>query len=368
MKGGKGKWLNLLLIVGPLLIVLIIGLSSGNDLQATARAIASVPGRFLLLCAAAWLGYLGMDALAVWFFLRRQERPISLAYAIFVAIIGQYYSNITPGATGGQPMQVYYLRKKNIPIALGTSALLVKLFCFQFMLWFLGTLFWIIYPKFIADNVGNNMWILIIGYSYNAVVVIALMLIGLKRNIVEWIVNFAIRVGTKIHFVKDPEASRSKWSEVVDSFHTSITLLRKRPWDLLLQLLIGGLQLLSLMMVIWILYKGFGLSGTSWGQIIALGIMIYTSAGYTPLPGASGAQEGVFTLYLAKVFPDDIRFSALLLWRFFTYYVSLLLGAIMTVFMSLRKKKEDAEPTNEESKNEELKKEETGSTLREGEK
>jgi len=351
MAGGKSKWLNLILIVGSLLIVLIIGLTSGNDLQATAQAIASVPVRFMLLCAAAYLGFLSMDALSVWFFLRRQEHPVSLRYAFFVAVIGQYYSNITPGATGGQPMQVYYLRKKNVPIALGTSALLVKLFCFQFMLWFLGTVFWIIYPGVIAKNVGGNMWILIVGYSYNAVVVIFLMLIGLKRNIVEWIVNMAIRLGTKLHIVKDPEASRAKWSETVDSFHTSITLLRSRPWDLVLQLLIGGLQLISLMMVIWILYKGFGLSGTSWGQIIALGIMIYTSAGYTPLPGASGAQEGVFTLYLANVFPDNVRFSALLLWRFFTYYLSLLLGAVVTVVMSLRqRRKPDSQTDHEDGK------------------
>ena len=334
------KWINLILIVVPLVIVLIIGISSGNDLKATAEAIARVPLRYILLCIAAYLTYLFLDALSVWFFLRRQQRPVSLPYACFVAVIGQYYSNITPGATGGQPMQVYYLRKKEIPIALGTSALLVKLFCFQFMLWFLGTLFWIMYPQTIQENVGGNMWILIVGYSYNAVVVIALMLIGLKRNIVEWIVNTAIRIGTKIHLVKDPEASRARWSETVDSFHTSITLLRRRPLDLLLQLLIGGLQLLSLMMVIWFLYRGFGLSGTGWGEIIALGIMIYTSAGYTPLPGASGAQEGVFTLFLARVFPDDIRFSALLLWRFFTYYFSLLLGAVVTVFMSFRKKKD----------------------------
>ena len=92
-----------------------------------------------------------------------------------------------------------------------------------------------------------------------------------------------------------------------------------------------GLQLLSLMAVIPFVYHAFSLTGASYGQLTTLGIMLYTSAAYTPLPGASGAQEGVFALYFAQIIPDGIRVMALLLWRFFTYSLSLIVGAVVTV-------------------------------------
>ena len=330
MKPKTKRILNILLILGTLVIVLVIGFS-GKDFAKTVAAIGSFPVRWVVLCILAYLGYLFMDGFAVWYFLRRQGSPISLPYSYYIAIIGQYYSNITPGATGGQPMQVYYLRKRNIPIGLGTSALLVKLFCFQFMLLVLGTGFWLAYPQFVAENVNGSMWILIVGYVYNAVVVTALLLVAVNKNIVHFIVMGCVKIATKLHLCKDPEGAKNRWEETVDKFHASIMMLRRHPVDLMVQLLIGGGQLMVLMLVVFFLYKGFGLQGATWGQITAMGIMIYTSASYTPLPGASGAQEGVFSLYLSRIFPDNIRFVALLLWRFFTYYLSLIIGAFVTV-------------------------------------
>ena len=337
MKSRAKSILNFLLIFGTLAIVLIIGFS-GNDIGQTIDAIRSIPLRWVFCCLGAYVLFLFLEGLALFFFLRRQGARVTLRYCFFIAIIGQYYSNITPGASGGQPMQVWYLHKKGVSIGLGSSALVVKLFCFQFMLLVLGTLFWALYPGLIRENLGGNMWILIVGYVYNAFVVSLLIAIGLNKHIVEWIVNTAIRIGAKLRICKDPAASRVRWMETVDRFHGSITMLRHHPRDLIVQLLIGGAQLLSLMCVIFFLYKGFRLTGATWGELIALGLMIYTSAAYTPLPGASGAQEGVFTLYLGKIFPYECHFSALLLWRFFTYYVSLILGAIVTIGLTIREK------------------------------
>ena len=119
-------------------------------------------------------------------------------------------------------------------------------------------------------------------------------------------------------------------------------MLKKKPLDFVFQLALGALQLLSQMLVIFFLYHAFNLTGAGYTQITALAVMQYISASYTPLPGASGAQEGVFSLYFAQIFPDGIRLMAMLLWRFFTYYISLIIGAVTSVyngFAPSRKKK-----------------------------
>ena len=50
------------------------------------------------------------------------------------------------------------------------------------------------------------------------------------------------------------------------------------------------------------------------------------SASYTPLPGASGAQEGGFVVYFGKIFLNGTIGMALLTWRFFTFYIFLSVG------------------------------------------
>lgn len=348
MSSRAKRVLNFTLIFGTLIIVLVITFSGAN-ITDTVKAIRGFPPLWLCACFVAYALGLLTEALSLYFFLKRQGSPINYGYAIFVTIVGQYYSNITPGATGGQPMQVFYLRKRGIPIGIATSALLVKMFCFQFMLMTLGTLFWVTHREFVAYHIGGNMWILILGYTFNAIVVAFLLLVAINKRLVRFITHFIIRILTKLKICKNPDRTHLKWDVVVDSFHSSISLLRKQPLDLLGQLLLGGAQTLLLMMITVFVYWGFNLRELSVSELTTMGILQYTSAGYTPLPGASGAQEGVFALFFGKIFPDHIRMVALLIWRFFTYYLSLIVGAVTTIAYGVHERRKESNIVREET-------------------
>ncbi|MBE5803503.1 MAG: flippase-like domain-containing protein [Clostridiales bacterium] len=335
MKPRTKKILNFAFIFGTLAVVLLVGFN-GQEMSGAIAALKSIGPEWIVLCLLAWASYLLFDSLSLHHFLKTQGQSISLASSIFVSLSGMYYSNITPGATGGQPMQVYYLKKRSVPIGIGTSALTVKLFAFQFMLAVLGTVLWIAYREYIALQLGNNIWILIIGYVYNVIVVAFTVLMATNKRLVRFVVLLFIKAGAKLRLIKDPSATQARWEDVIDTFHNSVMMIARRPMDLVVQLLLATVQILSLMAVTFFIYHAFRLTGSDYGQITALGVMLYTSAAYTPLPGASGAQEGVFALYFSQVFPDGIRLMALLLWRFFTYYITLIVGAIVSVANGFR--------------------------------
>lgn len=335
MKKRLGTILNFLLIFGTLAVVLVVGIR-GDEFGRAMTALRSIGFRWVALCVAAYLLFTASDALSLWYFLRRQGCRISLAYMLFVANAGLYYSNITPGASGGQPMQIYYLHKKGVPIGLASSALMVRFFSFQAMLSVIATVLWISHGSFIAQQVGSYRWILIIGYVYNAVLVTFLLLVAFKKSIVRFFIRIFVLAGTKMRIVKNPAASTAKWEDALDTFNASITMMTKHPGELLLQLLMGGAQLLFQMFILYFIYLALGLKDATCGQIIAMDVMEYISAAYMPSPGASGAQEVTFTLYFGSIFPEGIRLAALLLWRFFTYYLSLIIGALITVLYGWR--------------------------------
>ena len=97
------------------------------------------------------------------------------------------------------------------------------------------------------------------------------------------------------------------------------------------------------------IYCAFGLSGASWGKLLTIAYMLYLGASYNPLPGASGAQEGGFLLFYRGLFPEGQISLAMLLWRFFTYYLQLILGTVVmrgnTLCKSVRHKR-DASTTH----------------------
>ena len=49
-----------------------------------------------------------------------------------VAFIGKFYDNVTPFATGGQPMQIYYLNKKGLTGGTSSAVIMIKYFAWMF--------------------------------------------------------------------------------------------------------------------------------------------------------------------------------------------------------------------------------------------
>lgn len=262
MKSSVKTALNFSLIFGTLAVVLVVGLS-GQEFSSAVAALTAVAPRWLFLCLAAYVAYVGWEAIALAFFLRRQGYKVGLRYLMFVSLMGMYYSNITPGATGGQPMQAFYLHKHHVPLGVATSALTVRYFCFQFMLAIISTVAWLVHHDFIAQQVGGNMWILVVGYVYNLFSVSLVLLMALCRPAVGFLIRLCIKLGTMLHICKHPEASAAKWQGIQASFHDSVKAALTKPFDCCIQLLIGGLSLLTQMLAIVFLFNAFKLAGAN---------------------------------------------------------------------------------------------------------
>ena len=99
------------------------------------------------------------------------------------------------------------------------------------------------------------------------------------------------------------------------------------------------------------IYKTLGLSGYGYWYLFSLEQFLYMSVAFVPTPGAIGASEPGFGLYFAGVIPGSLMYLALLLWRGFTYFFTLILGALMIITeeaVSLIKKRK-AGPRNQAS-------------------
>ena len=325
MKPRTKRILNYVLIIGTFLIVLVIG-GSDNNIPDTIAAVKSMNLGWVALCALSFLSFILCDTFSIMYFLRRQGYRLRFIPVLFSSIAGQYYSNITPGASGGQPMQIYYLHQEKVPTGVATSAIVMRFVCYQLMLSVIGTVLWLRFNPLVTMQTGNGHWILVIGYVYNLFMVSLVITLALSQSLVKKVADLAIRIGRR--WIKHPEETREKLHHSIENFHDSLMAYRNRPLDFLVQLGIGGMQLLCLMSIIYFIYRGMGLKEYGYWELVTMNVMEFLAAAYTPLPGASGAQEGVFSMYFDRIFPDSMGFAALLLWRFFTYYVSIILGLV----------------------------------------
>ena len=328
-KANVQQIISFLLLVLTLGVVLYIGLS-GNDLADLAAALKKLTPAYLLLCLLSWALYVLFDALAIHHFVAIQGHGIKLRESLHAAIVGIYYCNVTPGASGGQPMEMYCLSKYGVSVGVSGSSMAVRFIVFQTVLLITGAVLWLTHGSFVMESASGSLWFVLLGYVANFFSIGMVMMMAISQRAVRWVIEKCIRIGVKLRICKDPDASRAKWENHCQSFLGSVQMLMKRPLDVIIQCVIAFLQLMSLMLVILAVYHALGLSGESTSQLITMGVLLYIGASYVPLPGASGAQEGGFAVLFRGVFPDAQRFVALLIWRFTTYYLSVLVGAVVT--------------------------------------
>ena len=333
------KVLSFLFIAASVTAVLFIAFSN-TELKDAWGAIATLDLWWLAGIFFCWVICVLFDGLNYWCYLRREKFNISVGRAVNVSLIGFYYSNITPSAAGGQPMQVNSMRKAGIPVAYGTMAVTIRFFTNQFTISMMALLLFLFNRTFVYDKLGGVMWLVRIGWLINFAAVPLVVLATWKRSWVQGLANWLVSLLAKIHLIKNREAMISKVTDVLDTYNQAMQDLLKRPGQILIQFLCSFVSLLGLTATIIFVYHAFGQHGTPWYQILTLSCLLYVSASYTPLPGASGAQEGGFLVFFNGIFKNGTIGMALLTWRFFTFYIFLIVGVGTVVLEKIILKKE----------------------------
>lgn len=91
------------------------------------------------------------------------------------AFVGFYFSSITPSASGGQPAQVYYMKKDDINISYSSLILLVIVVIHQVVVLAYSGIMFIMEREFILNNVRGMSILLIYGVITNVALVVGVI-------------------------------------------------------------------------------------------------------------------------------------------------------------------------------------------------
>ncbi len=335
MKASTRRWLSTLFIVLTMVVIFIVAFSN-NELANAWEVLFTLRVEWVLAALLGWMGYLFFDGMCLYQFLRKQGHRVSVGFAIFASLQGFYYSNITPGSSGGQPMQIYHMKKRGIPVGVGTSAVSFKFLCTQFMMVAIAGVLWLFNAEFVDTQLGGVKWIIVVGMLINGAAVPLMLMLAFCRSAVQSICHFFIRVGAKLRLIKNIALARLRMTSTLDAYHSSILAIAKHPGQIAVQMLNAFLSILSLHAVSVCVYYAFGMEGVPWYQVLTVASLLFLAVSYTPLPGASGAQEGGFLVFYKNIFTSGTIGLGLLIWRFFTYYLFLLVGGVVSIISNVR--------------------------------
>lgn len=116
----------------------IYGVFHGEDLGAMMEAMRRADVRWLLPGLFCVVFFIWGESIIIWYMMHSFQIPVKKRTCFLFSSVGFFFSCITPSASGGQPMQLYYMKKEKISLPVSTVILMIVTITYKAVLVVVG--------------------------------------------------------------------------------------------------------------------------------------------------------------------------------------------------------------------------------------
>ena len=322
----KNLIIFILLIIFTFYIIL-----KDQDIVEIMQVLRNVRLEYVVIAIVAMLIYLVLETVNMGRTLKTLNEKSSFIQNFRYVLIGFFFSSITPAASGGQPMQIYYMHKNGISVANSTLSLLINLCSFQIITISFAMISLIFNHKYLTTGL---VWLFVIGVTLNSIA-LSLLLIGIfSKKLSAWLVKIAVKI-LSFFKIKNIEEKQEKLEKELFKYQGSAAYIKQNVGVMLKTILTTFVQILFYYSIPFWVYCSFGFSEYNIIQIVSLQAILYATVSGIPLPGAVGVSEGGFLGIFKNVFTTSTLNSAMILNRGVSFYLFVLISAILVISQTL---------------------------------
>ena len=310
----------------------IYGVFHGEDLSFMMDAIHRADKRWLLPGIALVAFFIWGESIIIFYMMRTLGIKLKKWTCFLFSSVGFFFSCITPSATGGQPAQIYYMKKEKIPIPVSTLVLMIVTITYKLVLVVIGVTLTILGQSFIKAHLYQVRYVFYLGTALNVFCVSGMLVLVFHPMLARAILVKGLDILEKMHLMKKKSSRLEKLNASMDQYRATAVYLREHVWVLVEVFAITVFQRFALFAATWFVYKAFGLSGSSAFVIIVLQGTISVAVDMLPLPGGMGISEQLFLRIFLPIFGSKLLLPGMLLSRGLGYYTELILSALLTIF------------------------------------
>ena len=327
------KLIRNILFFNLLIVLTFWFIFKDQDMNELFRIIKSAKTQYVLIGIGVMLIYYLMESINIRHILRSLGDNISLFRAYKYTLIGFFFSAITPAATGGQPVEMYYMTKDGVKGSNATLVLLIQLCGFQISTISLGIICAIINPAVLSDGL---MWLFLLGLGINGFALAVMLICIFSKRLTRKIVDFMIAC-LKFFKAKDLDKRIKRINDGLENYNVSSKYILANKGKFFRAILRVFIQIIFYYTVPYCVYRSFGFNSYNLFQVFVMQAILYNTVSGIPLPGAIGISESVFLKIYGPLFGEALS-AAMLLTRGINFYFFVILSAVIVVLNAVIKK------------------------------
>ena len=312
----------------------VYGVFHGDYLYSMMDAIHRADKRWLVPGIALVAFFIWGESIIIWYMMRSSGICLKKRTCFLFSSVGFFFSCITPSASGGQPMQIYYMKKEKISIPVSTVILMIVTITYKLVLVVIGVGIAIFGRGFLHKYLEGILPVFYLGLALNIFCVTFMTILVFHPLLAKAILVKGMKLLERLHLMKKKEGRLKKLEDSMDTYRNTAAYLKNNPFVIVKVIGITFIQRMALFAVTWFVYQAFGLHGTGFWEILFLQAVISVSVDMLPLPGGMGISETLFLNIFSPVF-GGLLLPGMVLSRGLGYYGELLISAVFTVVAQL---------------------------------
>ena len=252
-------------------------------------------------------------------------------------MVGVFFSAVTPFNTGGQPAQIYMLKRMGVDTGTGTSIIILKSVFFQSVMMLMTLGLYFANRLFLVMNIPQFNILFIIGCIANLLLLSLYALFLFNMKAADKAVWYTLKVLSFFKIIKNADEKMAGMHVNLDQFKSGVKILLKRKLYVMGAFIMQVLQQVALFSVPILMMRAIEGTFTSvYGGIFDIFVcaaMVSMIAALVPTPGTSGGAEGLSLMCIAPFFYNSPKMSVVLIWRLLTYYANVVVGGIFCLLV-----------------------------------
>lgn len=319
---------NIFIFVIVAIIVLYFSLK--DNYQEIINGLLNASLIWIIVAILLVIGYWFFKSLIFYSFTRKFDKNYSFAKAFKLQLVTNFFNAVTPFSSGGQPFQVYTLKKQGITLSSSTNIIIQNFIVYQIALVILGIASIIANQIFhLFQDVGIIKNLVTLGFIINTLVIIGLFIVAFAKKLNKLIIQWIINLLNKMKIIKQKDKTIDNWNNYINNFHAGAKILVENKLFFLQNILFAMVALICLYLVPVVLLYSTG-DYTSFNGLMSIVACAYVMliGSFVPIPGGTGGLEYGFIAFFGNFLTGSNLRVIMILWRFITYYFGMIIGAI----------------------------------------
>ncbi len=322
-------WTVITILLAIISVILVIKQASGNySFSELYRVLRSANQKWLTLAFISSLGFIYFEGRALLTILKGSGYKKNELQGILFGAADNYFSAITPSASGGQPVCAFFMILTGVPGSVVTAVILLNLVLYTLAIIASGLVAVCIWPEVVFAFDPFSYCFILLGCGVLIGLAFGFYMILKNRRVLEKIINAILGFLTRIHIMRNSEERKERLKEYMDEYEIAVHMMTGHRKYVIRAFFYNLFQRFSQILVTFFVYLAVG--GKIWEGIPLISIQTFVSIGSysVPIPGGMGVVDYLMLNGFQSVLSKAEAVQLELISRGISFYICAVLSGI----------------------------------------